>query len=162
MTNAQEQNFTVEDGTLIWQKVFTTELSFKELSKLVKTSGIYSDVEIIDNSIIGKVEDLEPDFKGAGYSEMSTPMYISRNFLDCHGLIEFKDGRYRVTLKKIYLTQKYDDGVSEEGERTSLETYAVKRRGDKMKGLFLQKPSEIFNYTFEKKFNFQVKKDETW
>jgi hypothetical protein len=38
---------------------------------------------------------------------MSTPMYVARSFFDGFAVIEFKDEKYRVTLKNIMLTQQY-------------------------------------------------------
>jgi hypothetical protein len=97
------------------------------------------------------------------YSEMSIPMYVARNFFTGFVVIEFKEEKYRVTIKKIMLTQKYDDGLSELGEKTTIETFAIKRGKNEMKGAFMKSPSIILDFTFTNAFTFtQVETDDSW
>ena len=77
------------------------------------------------------------------------PLYILRSLYECFTLIEFKEGRYRVTLKNIILVQKYDDPMDKEGSRSFIEDYVIKN--DVFANNFI-KPSEILDYTFTKSF----------
>ena len=155
-------NFEIEDKQIIWQKVFETQMTFVQLTEKVKDSGLFENVELGDNKVSGDLKDIDADFKGAGYTEMGTPMYVARSHFRAYGIIEFKDRKYRVTLKKIILIQKYDDGLSKQGERTDLGVFALKATKDEMKGPFKKSPSLILNYTFSDKFLFKdtpTKKD---
>ncbi|HLV50705.1 MAG TPA: hypothetical protein VKY44_01960 [Flavobacterium sp.] len=156
-------NFSSENNKIIWQKVFETNLDFNQLTDKIKESGILEKIEIGENKILGQSKPIEADFKGAGYSEMSTPMYIARSFFDGFVMIEFKDGKYRVTFKNIMLTQKYNDGLSKEGEKTTIETFGLKSGKNEFKGAFTKSPSKILNYTFTKSFDFKsLDKNDNW
>jgi hypothetical protein len=94
---------------------------------------------------------------------MSVPIYIVQNFSLGFAIIEFKDGKYRVTLKNIMLIQQYDDGLSELGEKTTLESFGIKKGKNELRGLFKKRASEILNYTFIKSFVFtQSKTSDDW
>lgn len=154
---AQENvnNFIPDNNKIIWQKVFETNLDKTELVNLIKESGLFENYEIEDDKILGQMIPVDADFKGAGYGEMSTPMYIARSFFDGYVIIEFKEARYRVTVKNIMLTQQYDDGLSKEGEKTTIETYAIKSGKNEIKNAFSKSPSIILDYTFTNIFNFK-------
>lgn len=163
MSQESSFNFSIDNGKIIWQKVFDTDLNSEQITILAQESGIMRDINVSENRVSGQIELMEPDYRGAGYGEMSTPIFISRSFVECFALIELRDGRYRVTLRNIALAQKYNDGVSKEGEKSTLESYALNRRGDEMKKGFLNKPAEILNYTFIKSFTVSAsKQDEDW
>lgn len=51
-------------------------------------------------------------------------MYISRSFFDSFCIIDFKEGRFRVT-QSIMQSQKYYDRVSKEGEKSTLESFGI-------------------------------------
>ena len=154
--NAQESvnTFLPENNQIIWQKIFETEMDFNEQARKIKESGILVKPEIEENKILGQTKPIDADYKGAGYGEMSTPIYVAQSFFDGFAVIDFKEGKYRVTLKNIMLTQKYDDGLSKEGEKTSLEAYSIKRGKNEMKGAFAKSPGVILDYTFTQVFTF--------
>ncbi len=61
------------------------------------------------------------------------------------------------------LTQKYDDGLSEEGEKSTIESFAIKRSKNQMKGGFKKSPSIILDFTFTNAFTFiTLEKDDNW
>ena len=134
-THGQEtvNNFQLDNTEIIWQKVFETKLTFEELKEKVKDSGLLDKIEIGDNKISGDLKPIDADFKGAGFTEMGTPIYISRSHFTGFTIVEFKDGKYRVTLKKIVLTQKYSDPLTKQGEMTKLEFFGLKNGKNEMK-----------------------------
>ena len=154
---SETDNFEIENGKLIWQKVYETELTNEQLKERIKNSGNFKNLELSENGIIAEITNLSIDYKGYGSSEMSTPIYVARNSLNSFVQIEFKENRYRVTIKNIKLTQKYEDALSNQGEMTDLEVFALKKRNTEFKSSFLKKPSKIINFTFEKLTEFKVK-----
>jgi hypothetical protein len=147
----------------VWQNIFETRLTFEALTERIKESGLFNQLDIGDNKITGEIKQLDADFKGAGFSEISTPIYIARNHLKGFVLIEFKDRRYRVILKKIILTQKYSDGLSQQGESTPLESFALKKGTNEIRSSFQKSPSAILNHTFLNKFQFNdIGKKKDW
>lgn len=160
--NLELNNFKIENNNLIWQKIYETHYTKTELIDHFKKSGKILDIEITENDLTGRLKNLDLDYKGFGKSEMSTAIYISRNFLSSFVLIEFKDGKYRVTLKDLKLAQKYSDALSNEGEISELKDYAVKSNNSDYKNGFKKEPSEILNFTFNKVFENIERKNDKW
>ena len=155
-------SFEIDNNDITWQKVFDTSLSFQNLVDIIKATGLLKNIEIQKDKIFGDLMPIDADFKGAGYSEMSTPIYVSRSDIGGFFVLEYKEGKYRVTIRKMILTQKYSDGLTELGEKTSLETYGLKKGKNEMTNAFKKSSSEILNYTFNKKFNFKAEKKNNW
>lgn len=148
-------NFEIEDGEIIWRKVFQTELTFERLTEKIKDSGLFERIELSGNKLTGDLRNIDADVKGAGFSEILAPIYVVRSYFSAFVVIEFKDGKYRVTLKRILLTQKYDDDVTKQGEQSTLNTYALKGAAGEIKPAFKKSPSVILDHTFTNKFLFK-------
>jgi len=156
-------NFEIENGQVLWQKVYETDLTKEQLIGQIKSSGQFVNISENGESLTAEINQLSMDFKGYGISEMSTPIYISRSYVKAFVLIEFKDERYRVTLKNIKFVQKYEDALSKEGETTDIELYALKKRNTEFKSSFLKKPSKIMDFTFQKVTDFKIiEKKDKW
>lgn len=126
---SEPNNFKIEDGNLIWQKIYQADSSLNVIDLFV-TSGIIENMIIKDNQIMGDLKPFDPDYKGAGYTEFMTPMYVARRRIKGYITIDLKDNKYRTTIKDISLIQKYDDGLSKQGEESSLSTFALKGTTD--------------------------------
>ncbi|MBQ4913841.1 hypothetical protein J8L85_05290 [Maribacter sp. MMG018] len=162
-TLSETDNFQIENGQVLWQKVFETNMTKEQLIEQIKSSGQFENISENEKSLTAQINQLSMDFKGYGISEMSTPMYVSRSYVEAFSLIEFKEKRYRVTLKNIKFVQKYEDALSKEGETTDIEFYALKKRNTEFKSNFLNKPSKIMDFTFQKITNFKdVEKEDKW
>lgn len=151
----ENENFLIENNQVVWQKTYETELSKETIIDKIKTSGKYENISLSEDKLTAEIKDLSIDYKGYGESEMSTPMYLSRSSVKAFCVFEFKDKRYRVTLKNIKFVQKYDDALSEMGEVTDIETFALSKKNTEFKSGFLKKPSKILNYTFLKETEFK-------
>jgi hypothetical protein len=154
------KNFTIENREVIWQQVFETKLSFNELKYQIKNNAIFDKLEIDSSKLFGELKQLNADYKGAGFSEGLTPIYITRSHINAFATIEFKEGKYRVTVRKIVLTQAYDDALSKQGEKTNIETYAVKN--GKLAASFKKTPSTVLNFTFNNLFEVKQEKKNDW
>lgn len=77
-------------------------------------------------------------------------------------MFEFKDKKYRVTIKNIKFVQKYDDPLTKMGEVTEIETFALAKKNTEFKNGFLKKPSKILNYTFLKTTEFKNNIENKW
>ncbi|MBR5175411.1 MAG: hypothetical protein IKW89_05720 [Bacteroidales bacterium] len=158
---AQVDNFSVSDGKVYWQRVYPTDLSHEELLDVIVKAGTFMD--ILDGDVItfrivrGKI-----DFKELGFSRGSLPMYVSGNDVSCFVTVQIKDGKYRVTVDNIILTENVTAGVFKEGTENQLETYALKQ-GELTSG-FQKKPSKVYNGFFSNLFLFQNKSyiDDEW
>lgn len=148
-------NFHIEENSIIWQRVFEKSLNFEQLYTLVNDSGQFELLKKEENKITGELKQIDADFKRAGFTEMGIPMYIPRSSYSAFVIIDFKDGKYRVTIKKIVLTQKYDDPLSKQGEKTNLESFGLKRGKSEFTASFIKSPAQILDYTLTQKFDFK-------
>lgn len=145
-------NFKIIDNDIVWQSIFETNLTFDELIMKLKESDLISGMEIFDNKIIGNLNNINADYKGAGYKSMTAPILLTRSFLTSLVVIDYKEKRYRVTLKRLKTIQKSTDPLTEKGEESYLSDYWIKK--NKLRRSFHGAVSEILNYTFIQTFTF--------
>lgn len=156
---ATVNNFKIVNNEILWQKVFETTSTFDQLINKAKESGLFANIEISDNKFIADLLPFAADFRGAGYTEMKAPIYIARNHFSGFFLCDYKEGRYRVTVKRIILTKKYNDPLSKQGEVSELEFYGIQKSKNEFRNYFKKSPSEILDFTFNKLLTFQGQED---
>lgn len=158
---AQVENFSVSDGKVYWQRVYPTDLSHEELLDVIVNAGTFVDIQDGDVITFRVIRGII-DFNNLGFSRGTIPMYVSGNDVSCFVTIQIKDGKYRVTVDNIILTENITAGVFKEGTENQLETYAV-RQGELTSG-FQKKPSKVYNGYFSGLFLFQKKSyiDDEW
>jgi hypothetical protein len=158
---AQETNgFQITSGKLEWVNVYESTLDQSEILALLKENGKISNVEESEGRIIADISKIEADYQGFGRSEISTPIYVARNWIEGKLIIEFKENKYRTTLKDLFLYQKYTDPLSQMGEGSTLDSYAISSKG--FKTSFTKSSSEILDFTFTKELFFERGYNEDW
>ena len=145
-------SFTIQNKAVVWEKEYKTSLTFEQLTSQLRQSGSFTDIQTSGTTLTARIENLEADYKGAGYKEMTTPMFIARSFINAFVVIEYGAGSYTVSVKKIMLEQMYSDGLTRQGEKTSIETYALNRDKTDFKPAFKKSPATILDYTFQNLF----------
>lgn len=161
--NAQTQlnNFSIDNDQLVWVKIFDTPKTYDQLTESIKDAGVINNIDIEDNKISGDLKPFEADYKGAGFSRGLTPIYILSTNVTSFVIIEYKEGRYRVTLKKIILTQSSDNPLAKQGETDPLDDFAIKN--GKYRNNFINQASKIYDYSFNKIFEIKNSpKNDNW
>jgi hypothetical protein len=93
---------------------------------------------------------------------MEPPTYITSGYFSGFAIINFKEGKYRVTLKRINVTQQYNDECKY-SFRSNLEPNALNIENNGMSNSFKRSPSIILNYLFTQKFEFKDNREnEDW
>ena len=158
---SQSENFELDDGQVIWRKVINSDLTKTQLLTNISQSGHFINVLEVGENVTAQVDQLIIDYEGNGWSYLSTPIEIIQSYIKCFVIIEFKEDRYRVTLKNILFVRNEESKTGGIGELTLLESVALRRNNTEFKNSFLQKPSEIMNLTFERitSFNEPTAKD---
>jgi hypothetical protein len=149
----ETKNFSIESNSLIWQKVYETDLNFEELQTAIKEAGTFEYIEVSENSIIGDVKPFRSDYKSAGYSTAMAPIIVARSDNKGFAIIEYKEGKYRITFKNLKFKQRSTDPLFEKGEETTLEEMAIKK--GEFKKSFLKATATILNYSFSEHFKFE-------
>lgn len=151
-------NFKKEENKIIWQKVFleTTTPEIAE-SNLLK-SAVFSDVFVNDKEIIANFTDFKIDYEAAGYRYRELPMYISRMMLKGTAIIEFKEDKYRVTLKNLEITPLESGLLGEAGVYEDFSYIAIKKRNQEYRTHFIDIAEPIYTKEFTKLFTFKETK----
>ena len=157
--NTAASNFSVVNNSIVWQKVFTSSLTYNELLKSVIASGVFEKIDTIGHQIAGQSKQFDMDYKGAGFS--SSPIYIRDSHFRWHTTIECKDGRYRVTVRNIEMEQSYSNPMFKQGQKDYLDNLFVKNGQIKGSLGSWPKSDKIIDYTFTKLFTF-TKQTDNW
>ena len=133
----ENENFRIDENQVVWQKTYETELSKEALIDKIKTSGKFKNISISEDKLTAEITELSIDYKGYGESRMSIPIYLSTYSVKAFCMFEFKDNKYRTTFKNIKFVALYSDALSEIGEVTEIETYALSQKNTEFKSAFL-------------------------
>lgn len=165
-----QENFEVQDGELIWQKVFETDLSTDQIQQQLKQKGHFKTESEDDKELHFSIPRSIIDYKGAGYKKFGSPAYLVMNDFQAFALVQIKESKYRVTVKNIVLIKNEDydtniDGVnvslSQAGQMENLKEFAVKKTGE-FRNQFKKTGSKVFNYTFNKMFEIKEVGNDDW
>ncbi len=159
-----KDGFEIEDGQVIWRKIYNTDLTFEKLVSSLKETGKFEDTETTENKFTGSTKKLDADHKGAGYSGIATPMNVTGSNFKAFFLVEFKEGRYRVTVKNIDLIWKATSAYTTAGQSFSFDENAIKNDKKRFRDSFYDKMSKIYDYSFNKLFEVkqEQKKNQDW
>lgn len=144
-----QSNFTAENNTISWQKIFSQKTNNTKANLYLKTKGFKTDKT--DDVISFTKNFTLSDLKNHGYKTMSYPMYINSGSIE--GIIEFKENRYRVTITSITM---YDD---DNGNGEDISTYTVNKKGIKT-SKSVSKTLNMLNSYFNTLF--LIKKTSDW
>lgn len=127
-------NFKIQNGSVVWQYVYNTNKTAKDVVSYFSQFGIFDINQANDTTIIGKVRDRPIDAKSYGFSTGLTPMYLIVCKYSCNVLINIKDKRYRVTLTNVSFD--YFSVVVSSTVTTTLDEVAYNFNRDKFKNSF--------------------------
>lgn len=88
-----------------WQKVYETSFSQNEILSIMKNSGKFTNIFNDNDSLTGSFSDLMADYKDAGSTTMGTTIYVQNSSINANFKIDFKEGKYRVTITNILLNE---------------------------------------------------------
>ncbi len=155
-------NFKIQDKEVYWQKIYPTDLNFKQLVSSIKNSLKLKDIEIGENKITGYSTLFSSDPTGAGYSCGRTRIYVCSYDIQGHVIVDLKEGKYRVTFRQIILKDKNFNLNQSLSKDKPFETYALNGKKEKFSSHFIKSPHKIYDYTFLKEFEIKQIKEEEW
>lgn len=167
---AQESAFVISNKQVVWQRIYESTKTPAEIKSILLATGKIKFTGEDTNILTGEISDFIMDFKGAGFTRMGTPSYLTNNSkYFANFKIEFKEGRYRVTSTNIKL--KGDSmslfsggiGFTSSGD-DNLESYALNNDRELFKTSFDGRASRIINYSFAQLFDASkyTKTDDNW
>lgn len=168
---SQDLSFRINNKQVEWEKIFNTEKKLSNIKSTLLLSGKLKFISETENSLIGEFGDFLMDYKGAGFTQMGTPMYLnSNNRYSANFKIDIKEGKYRVTIFNIKFKgmqmSLYSGGVGMSGNNeNNIEEYLLKNNKEQFKGSFNDKPYKILDYSFTNLFDvskYQNTSNDNW
>lgn len=92
--------FNLVDGEVIWQNIFSTDKSAKEISEYFTRVRKFDIVENDSATIYGKVERQNINYEKLGFKRMSVAMFVNCP-TSYKIIIDIKNERYRVTISEV-------------------------------------------------------------
>jgi hypothetical protein len=132
-------NFEIQDNSVVYRRIYESDMAKDEfLKQLLTTQGI-TEAEDKGELITAKIEGMSIEIKKHGGSWSSSPMVLQKPLYG-NMIVEFKDGRYRITLSNLNFVET--GGFTEEKYPVSF--YAINKRKQWRKN---RKFLEVLHYT---------------
>lgn len=155
-------NFKLDENKLIyWQSVIETDLSIEQLNCLIMESGHFIQIERFEDKTICVLKPFKANYQAYGYSTMKAPFYISRTLIEGNVIFEFRENRYRVTVKNIVFRQNTPDIFSAQNEVETFESWVL-NKNQELKPAFFKDGSDILNNEFMLKTKLVNIQSEAW
>ena len=148
-----QHNFITENNEIIWQGVYQSELSKEDIKDLIKKDPVLT---TIAEDFVGVSVPVDLD------CDQTQPIFM-RNQIQFFTAIDFKEGKYRVTVSKIELlpsTTASLYGVETTNNPIPYEDYQVKKNGELRTGKMLQNSRECLNKYLQEKFSLKEPSDD--
>lgn len=139
IASAQSNNFYSNGDKIYWQMVYEEDT---DIIALLANSGRFEQISEVDGVVYAHMIPGEVDLKGRRRG--TTPMFLLHN-MTFFVKIQQKEGRYRVTCDRFVFIQNITTALSEQGETTPLETYALKRDGTFKPGFYTSDAATILD-----------------
>ena len=130
-------DFKIVNGQIIWQKVYDKDL---------------------------KIESQDLKLQAVGLKAFETPPYI-RDISGAELVVEKKEGRTRLTVKKIFSISSYSldfGGVEENVKPTYLEELMVKKKDASCRKQFIKKDGKLINDIIVREINALLPSNDNW
>ncbi len=150
-----QENWNLENGELRWVRVYESSLSFIEISTSLSLVKDLSDIQILDKAISFQLSNHTPDKKKYGIAHFAGPALLNLP-ISGDGLLEYKEGRYRITLENL---TAYNEVV---GDIDFVDTYTKKKRTEFRTSQTTVQSINIINREFTEMFELSVGTNDDW
>lgn len=158
-----DTNFFIENNKVIWQKIYelpntNADSIYKIFQKKVLINLKTQNQQYLDNILNFEIVDDLVNYKKYGGTNMGTAMY-AQYFFNYLAVVEFKENKYRVTIKEINI----DNKSSFSRDKGLLEEYITKRKNSE----FVTNSIAVRGLTYidkhlTEKFSIPADKKDNW
>jgi len=160
-----DTDFYLQNGKVYWQHVYevpgkNTDELIKYFEKEVMINFKQDNFQIIDNTISFTINDDKINFRKYGGTAMGTVLFTLA-FYNYLVVIDFKEGKYRVSVKEIFIDNKIFGPGQSSGY---LEEFITKKKGSMFTTNGLATTGLIYNHKyflekFERNTTESIKKE---
>lgn len=159
-----ETNFFSDNNQVYWMRIYeNSNLQREDLmlhfQKEVVTNMKLDNFQVFDNTISFTVLDDKVDFRKYGGTAMGTA-FIAQMYMTYLVVIDFKDYRYKVTAKEIFLDNKATGAGSMKGDLS--EFILRKRTNEFVNSKIITKGLKFDDLHFTEKFSIKATKQNDW
>ena len=147
------------DGLIKWQHEFTTTDSINQLFNYLIESRKVTEYTIIGKHFSGALPQLQANYKMAGYKKGNTPNFVMAYDYTANVLVQFKPGKYRVTLSHIRLINN-GSNFNFTNPYNAIENFATNSKG--ISSSFAKAPATILDVTFVNYFTVSSLISDVW
>ena len=152
---AEDFHFVADGGSVRWQLVYESRVDSTAVLDYLLGSGNFADVVEISGALSFSILPRKVDYRAAGFRAGQIAMYILNYMMTGHGLLQMREGRYRVTVDHVVFHADPD---------TPFETYALDRTG-KFKLVFTApsaNAAQVLDYELTQLFTIRGAEEESW
>ena len=157
--NAQD-NFTLNEGKVTWQKVYETKKSKEEIISYFKSSGLFKLFRVEDGKIIATLRPQPIDKDDKKIAVTLPPALVVKAKFAGTVVIGLKDDKYRVTYTDILIVGSGE--IIKKGTKDPFEKHYVNKDGKAFRISFHKKPKTIYTLAFNQTFQMEVAKSDDW
>jgi len=151
--------FSIHDGEVIWQEVYQSDMDSTAVVAALVKAGEVTGITGVPGGIVCRILPQKMDYKAAGFQYKQVAVLVYNYDLEGRAHIEFRDGRYRVTVSQIHFVPLSSAAAALGG--TNLET-VVGKDGKFIKAFHARHTDEIIDYTLNRLFEFAEIPEEEW
>ena len=148
-------HFSVKDGYVTWRLVYDVAIDADTALNYLRGSANFADVSTVPGGFSFTITPQTVDWRSSEIPRAHVPIYILNSLMTGHGLMEIRDGRYRVTVDHV---------VFQDNPVVPLETYALNRRSE-FRAVFsadISNAAAVLDHSFTKMFTIQETPEEDW
>ncbi len=155
-----QDNFSLTEGKVTWQKVYETKKSKEDIISYFKSSGLFKLFRVEDEKIIATLrpQSIDKDDKKIA-GTLPPPLTVKANYAGTV-VISLKDDKYRVTYQEILIVGNGE--LIKKGQKQPFEQHYVNKDGKAFRISFNKKPKTIYNAAFNQTFEMEVAKSDDW
>lgn len=141
-------NFSISNRQIMWQKVFETSLPVEQIIENIRYSGYFDHIAVHGDYLTAEINMLSIDHRNyESQTGTGAPLFALSHHVKAYAIIDFKKGKYRVTIKSIKLTPQTISG-DYSNRIMDLAELALENDNAQFRDTFFRKRSKILNFTF--------------
>lgn len=157
--NAQN-NFTLNEGKVTWQKVYETKKPEEEIISHFKSSGLFKLFRVEEGNIIATLKPQSIDKDDKKIAGTLPPALTVKAKYAGTVFIDFQKNKYRVIYSDILIIGNGE--LIKKGAKQPFEKHYVNKDGKAFRISFNKKPKTIYNAAFNQTFQIEVVKSDDW
>lgn len=150
--------FTVQNGMIVWKNVYQSPLDSASIIRALTLSKKIDNVENLAGVVSFDILRHRVDY--TGYKRMRLPIFLAGMDFRAHASIEFREGRYRVTVDHLNFID--DPGQYSLGTSDLENHYKPDGNGAVDNRFYSSHAAELIDRDLEQMFTINEEQEEEW